>query len=104
MCQFYLQKCIQLFIDEVSDMIAKVFPTNVALQLNKLSTRIREQFVVVSELECGAHAALADGAIEDITKMREPWFAPRTMREPRFAARTKNIFTGSRREPFSKLC
>ena len=45
-------------------MIAKVFPTNVALQLNKLSTRIREQFVVVSELECGAHAALADGAID----------------------------------------
>ena len=41
--------------------------------------------------------------ILDITKMREPWFAPRTMREPRFAARTKNIFTGSRREPFSKL-
>ena len=42
--------------------------------------------------------------VEDITKMREPWFAPRTMREPRFAARTKNIFTGSRREPFSNFC
>ena len=41
-------------------MIGKLYPTSVDVQMNKLTTRIREKVTnTVSELECGAHAALA---------------------------------------------
>ena len=46
-------------------MIEKLYPTSVDVQMNKLTTRIREKITnIVSELECGAHAALAPGPID----------------------------------------
>ena len=55
---------LNLFLDEVSDMLEKLYPTTVDVQYNKWTTRIREIFSTVSELECGAHAALAPGPID----------------------------------------
>ena len=45
-------------------MIEKLYPTSVDVQMNKLTTRIKEKITTVSELECGAHAALAPGPID----------------------------------------
>ena len=55
---------LNLFLDEVSDMLEKLYPTTVDVQYKKWTTRIREIFSTVSELECGAHAALAPGPID----------------------------------------
>ena len=55
---------LNLFLDEVSDMLEQLYPTTVDVQYNKWTTRIREIFSTVSELECGAHAALAPGPID----------------------------------------
>ena len=52
------------FLDAVSDMMQKLYPTTIDAQQNKWSTRIREKFATVSEFECGAHAALASGPID----------------------------------------
>ena len=45
-------------------MLEKLYPTTIEVQQNKWTTRIREKFATVSELECGAHAALAQGPID----------------------------------------
>ena len=45
-------------------MINKLYPTSIDAQQNKWTTRIKEKFETVSELECGAHAALAAGPID----------------------------------------
>ena len=45
-------------------MIDKLFPTSIEVPQNKLFAKQKEKFKVVSELECGAHAALADGNID----------------------------------------
>ena len=58
------KKIVNLFLDEVNDMLEKLYPTTVDVQYNKWTTRIREIFSTVSELECGAHAALAPGPID----------------------------------------
>ena len=57
---------MQIFLvsDEVSDMKNKLYPTKVDVQNNKWSSRIKEKFPTVSELECGAHAALVDDTID----------------------------------------
>ena len=52
---------VNLFSAEVSDHIAKLYPTKVDAGWNKLKTKLKDNFKVVSELECGAHAALATG-------------------------------------------
>ena len=57
------EKC-KFFLDEVNDMLEKLYPTTVDVQYSKWTTRIREIFSTVSELECGAHAALAPGPID----------------------------------------
>ena len=51
-------------IDKVSDMLDKLFPKTLLIEHNRWSRRIRERFSAVSELECGAHAALAHGPID----------------------------------------
>ena len=51
-------------LDEVGDMLEKLFPLSLQIGLNRLTRRLRERFAVVSELECGAHAALANGPID----------------------------------------
>ena len=48
----------------VSDMINKLFPTSIEVAQYKSFSKEKEKFVVSSELECGAHAALADGNID----------------------------------------
>ena len=53
-----------MFSDEVSDMKNKLYPTKVDVQNDKWSSRIKEKFPTVSELECGAHAALIDDTID----------------------------------------
>ena len=53
------------YIDFVSDMIDKLYSTSVDVQHNKLTTRIREKFTAVSDLECGAHAALSINGVID---------------------------------------
>ena len=52
---------LSLLVAEVSDMISKLFPTKVDAGWSKLKTKLKSTFDVVSELECGAHAALAKG-------------------------------------------
>ena len=42
-------------------MIDKLFPTNIDAKWSNMKTKLKENFKVVSELECGAHAALAIG-------------------------------------------
>ena len=48
----------------VSDMINKLFPTSIEVAQYKSFSKDKERFDVSSELECGAHAALADGNID----------------------------------------
>ena len=45
-------------------MIDKLFPTSIDVAQNKLFAKQKEKFNAVSDLECGAHAALADGNID----------------------------------------
>ena len=45
-------------------MIDKLFPTSIDVAQKKLITRQKEKFNAVSELECGAHAALAENNID----------------------------------------
>ena len=45
-------------------MIDKLFPTSIDVAQNKMFTRQKEKFNAVSELECGAHAALAENNID----------------------------------------
>ena len=42
-------------------MIEKLYPTKIDAKWSKMKTKLKAQFKVVSELECGAHAALAIG-------------------------------------------
>ena len=45
-------------------MIDKLFPTSIEVAQNKLFSKEKERFKAVSELECGAHAALAENNID----------------------------------------
>ena len=45
-------------------MIDKLFPTTIEVAQNKLFSKEKEKFDAVSELECGAHAALAENNID----------------------------------------
>ena len=45
-------------------MIDKLFPTSIEVAQYKSFSKDKERFDVSSELECGAHAALADGNID----------------------------------------
>ena len=42
-------------------MIDKLFPSKIDATWSNMKTKLKENFKVVSELECGAHAALAIG-------------------------------------------
>ena len=42
-------------------MIEKLYPTKIDAKWKNMKTKQKENFKVVSELECGAHAALAIG-------------------------------------------
>ena len=42
-------------------MIDKLFPSKIDAKWSNMKTKLKENFKVVSELECGAHAALAIG-------------------------------------------
>ena len=45
-------------------MIDKLFPTSIDVAQNKLFAKQKEKFNAVSDLECGAHAALAENNID----------------------------------------
>lgn len=45
-------------------MINKLFPTSIEVAQYKSFSKEKERLDVSSELECGAHAALADGNID----------------------------------------
>ena len=42
-------------------MFEKLFPSKIDAKWSNMKTKLKENFKVVSELECGAHAALAIG-------------------------------------------
>ena len=50
-----------IFVDGVSDMLNKIYPTTIDVQNNKMTLKILEIVGSVSELECGGHAALTTG-------------------------------------------